>query len=90
MSGSSPAPAGQHRESASNNSPSQLRQNPESVLNHLSHERTDIYWWFWQGQLTPYAPQAKRALHANLATALFLNVLRQVVDSTVGGFSSVG
>jgi hypothetical protein len=30
------------------------------------------------------APQAVSALYANLATALFLRVLRQVVDSTVG------
>ncbi len=37
-----------------------------------------------QGQLLPYAPQAKRALYAKLATALFLKALRKVVDSTVG------
>src|SRR5258707_14324659 len=43
-----------------------------------------VYWRFWQGQLLPYAPQAKRALYAKLATALFLRALRQVVDSTAG------
>jgi hypothetical protein len=43
-----------------------------------------VYWRFWQGQLLPYTPQAKRALYAKLATALFLKVLRQVVDSTAG------
>src|SRR5205823_8243287 len=43
-----------------------------------------VYWRFWQGQLLPYAPQAKRALYANLATALFLRALWQVVDSTAG------
>src|SRR5205809_4129594 len=35
-------------------------------------------------QLLPYAPQAKRALYARLATALFLKALRPVVDSMVG------
>ena len=30
------------------------------------------------------APQAVSALYAKLATALFLKVLRQVIDSTVG------
>ncbi len=43
-----------------------------------------VYWRFWQGQLLPYAPQAKRAPYAKLATALFLKALRQVVDSTAG------
>ena len=45
-----------------------------------------VYWRFWQGQLLPYAPQAKRALYAKLATALFFRAraLPQVVDSTVG------
>src|SRR5213596_4050287 len=43
-----------------------------------------VYWRFWQGQLLPYAPQAKRALYAKPATTLFLKALRQVVDSTAG------
>jgi len=34
------------------------------------------------GTLLPYAPQAKRALYAKLARALFLRALAQVVDST--------
>ena len=30
-----------------------------------------VYWRFWQGQLLPYAAQAKRALYAKLAKGLF-------------------
>ena len=59
----------------------------EGMLDHIESDLEfagAVYWRFWQGQLLPYARQARCALYAKLAKALFLKALPQVVDSTAG------
>jgi hypothetical protein len=50
----------------------------------IPHERTDFYGRFWQRQLLPYAPQAKRALYANLAKALFARFYAKLLIPRLG------
>jgi len=43
-----------------------------------------VYGRFWQGQLLPYAPQAKGALYANLANALFAMIYCKLLIPRLG------
>ena len=43
-----------------------------------------VYWRFWQGQLLPYAPQAKGALYANLAKPLFARFYGKLLIPRLG------
>ena len=43
-----------------------------------------VYGRFWQGQLLPYAPQAKGALYANLAKPLFARFYAKLLIPRLG------